>query len=202
MQIGLLVVLTKFSNCWSRDFGTLGKTYSIVEEDSMEVIQQKLAGREKAGLLKEELANYKKNMEGYIKRPLGRKLPPAMSYRAVEINLSYTLNEDLADHAGKILYKSGTTVNPLSVKALTKILCFIDGDSKKQVEWVLKVCGENPLNKMIIVSGNFSEVSIQYKKKFYFDQRGYLSQKLGINALPAVVRQSGSVLYLEEFPVF
>lgn len=54
---------------------------------------------------------------------------------------------------------------------------------------------------MILVSGDFLAVTEQIGMRLYFDQRGYLVERFGIQAVPAVIRQSGKVLYVEEFPI-
>jgi conjugal transfer pilus assembly protein TraW len=65
----------------------------------------------------------------------------------------------------------------------------------------MEKCGANPLNKLILTNGDYLEVSNRYQRKIYFDQGGYLTNKLNISTLPAVVRQKGEFLYVEEFPL-
>ena len=59
-----------------------------------------------------------------------------------------------------------TKINPLAIKSLTKALCFIDGDNKNQLSWVKQKCGENPLNKIILVNGDFAKISQDHKRKY------------------------------------
>ena len=113
----------------------------------------------------------------------------------------YTLEKDITDADGKILFKAGTKVNPLEVKPLTKTLCFIDGDDPEQVTWLETYCGKDARNKLILVNGDYLAVTEKTGMRLYFDQRGYLVERFGIKAVPAVIRQSGKVLYVEEFPV-
>lgn len=151
--------------------------------------------------IEEDQKFMKKRMGAYSENPTGVFLPRAKSYRATQITPIYTLDQNLTDSEGKILYKAGTKVNPLAYRPLTKALCFADGSDNEQIEWVVKKCGSEIKNKLILVSGNLSEISKRFKRRFFFDQHGFLSKKLDLQAIPAVVRQRGSGLYVEEFPL-
>jgi conjugal transfer pilus assembly protein TraW len=179
----------------------MGKTYQISEEDLIEVLQKVVLQKQKSGELKKAMEEFKERSEQAVKRPIGVKLPIAGEYKITARSLRYKLPADIADASGNILYKAGMEVSPLRIKTLSKSLCFFDGDNKKQVDWVNRVCAENKLNKLIMTSGDYLEISNKYQKKYYFDQRGVLVGRLGIEALPAVVRQQGDLLYVEEFPI-
>lgn len=199
--IVLSVLLIACSELLARDLGVIGKIYSIDEEDLIEMMQKRLQEKQKNGELAKEMMALKERSEKLIKRPLGVNLPRAKEYKIKSITVSYRLPNDITDADGKILYKAQTVVNPLKIKSLSKALCFFDGDDVKQVEWVNKACGENRLNKLIMTNGEFLTLSNKYQRKFYFDQQGILVTRLGIEALPSVVRQKGDLLYVEEFPV-
>lgn len=153
------------------------------------------------GKIKEDFETLKKNMNGYGEHTPGINILRAKEYRATMITPVFVLANALTDSEGKILYKAGTEVNPLKYWPLTKVLCFVDGNDKVQIEWMVAHCGTNVRNKLILIQGNFLKLSKKYQKRFYFDQGGFLSKKLGIKAVPAVVRQQGSELYVEEFPL-
>lgn len=203
IKICLLVGLIGFSS-WhanARNIGKIGVTYDVREENLLEVILKRLEQKIKNGGMDELNRQLEGNTKKYIERPAGTLLPRSQVYRAVEINAVYTLQKDIEDEKGGVLYKKGHKINPLEIKPLTKTLCFFDGDDREQVLWVMKYCATNIKNKLILINGNYLELSKEYKTKFYFDQYGYITKRLGIKAVPAVVRQNGKVLYVEEFPV-
>ena len=58
-------------------------------------------------------------------------------------------------------------------------------------------CAANPLNKLILVKGNYVALSERTGLRLYFDQRGLLTERFDIRALPAVLQQRGAHLYVE-----
>lgn len=202
----LSVALIGFSSflpaaAWAEDLGVIGKTYLIAEQDLIEAIKERIAEKQGSGemdALNDELVSKGKQ---YAKRPPGASLPRASSYRAVEVVPEYTAPNDIVDATGKVIYPKGTTVNPLEMTTLTKALCFFDGDDSRQVEWIKEYCTSNIENKLILVSGDVGQMGKEFGRVVYFDQRAYLVGRLGIEALPAVIRQSGTSLYVEEFPM-
>lgn len=204
LKTGLLAgLIVSFSGTISlaKDLGVIGSSYPIIERDLIDVIHERIQQKTVSGeldALNQGMADRSKN---YAKRPPGVILPRATAYSAIEVNLVYTLEKDITDADGKVLFKAGTTVNPLDVRPLTSVLCFIDGDDPEQVAWLESYCVHDVKSKLILVNGDYLSVSEKLGVRMYFDQRGYLVQRFGIKALPAVIRQSGKVLYVEEFPI-
>ena len=177
----------------------IGVTYAIEETDMEEFIKSQLLN--KSDELDSVNAEWKEKSLKYADSPDGVYLPRAVTYRALEINPVYTLDENIVDADGFVIYTAGTKVNPLEIHPLTKILCFFDGGDQLQIEWVSSRCSSNPANKLIMTTGSLKRVNESINSRIYFDQRGFLTSRFEIKALPAVVRQSGNVLYMEEFPV-
>lgn len=203
MKLHLSVALILFSNTAAAgtDLGVLGQVYPIQETNLITHIKNKLSEKEQSGELNVLHNKLKDQAVEYAKRPKGLKLPRAAEYRALEINPTYTLDRDITDSAGNVLFKAGTQVNPLAIKPLTKALCFVDGDDVEQMEWVRRFCTGNAKNKIILVNGDISKASTYLQRRVYFDQQSVLVAKFQIQGLPAVIRQSGMSIYVEEFPV-
>ena len=199
----LLVVLIVFfnMNCFSKDLGVIGTIYEINETNLIDYIKSKAQEKINNGDLSLLSDKMKSNSLSYAKRPEGILLPRAVLHKAVEIIPSYILKKDIVDSNGNVLYKKGIKINPLKIKPLTKVLCFIDGDDKDQVKWMKKYCSSNPKNKMILVNGSYLDVSKEIGKKVYFDQKSFLVNKLEIQALPTILRQVGEKLYVEQIPI-
>jgi conjugal transfer pilus assembly protein TraW len=197
--IKLLVGPLGYSNLWARemDFGNLGKTYHIQEEDLLEVILKNV--KIKMPLIQQEIEKSKKEFKRKVYFPEGIKLPLATTNKTIFLNPQHTLSEDIKNEKGEILFAKGTTINPFKIRPLTKKLCFIDGDDDKQVKWLLKNCNENPLNKFILISGSPIELMKKYKMRFFFDSLGSISKKINIKAVPSLVGQHGDHLYVQEF---
>ena len=196
----LSVLLLGSFSLGAKDLGTIGTTYPIIERDLIEVMMGRAQEKIDNGELDELHDEMRDNTKQYVKTPPGISLPRTVQYRAVEINPVYTVPQDITDANGKVLFKAGMTVNPLEVKPLNKMLCFIDGTDEEQVAWMLRFCTDNPQNKLILINGNYAELSEKYNLRLYFDQEQRLINRFEIQNVPAVIRQSGKVLYLEEFP--
>lgn len=202
MNLRLLVALSLFSNgVLATDLGVIGTVYPIKEKNLIEHIRDKLVQKEQSGELVQLHGKLKDQAVAYAKRPGGISIPRAGAYRALEINPTYTLDRDITDADGNVLFKAGTQVNPLDIRPLTKALCFVDGDDKEQLEWVRRHCTANTRNKIILVNGDIEVAGKYLQRRVYFDQQASLVAKFQIQALPAVIRQSGKVIYVEEFPV-
>lgn len=187
---------------WARDLGVIGPTYPVRERNIVELIQERLAEKQASGEIDGIHQHMADQAVSYVKRPPGRSLPRANEYRASSFSPVYVLDRDIRDATGKLLFAKGTTVNPLRIKPLTKILCFIDGDDEMQVQWLIKTCSAEPKNKMILVAGNYQALADRLDMRLYFDQQAVLVDKFSIRALPAIVKQQGQELYVEEIPVF
>lgn len=199
LKIALSVLCIAFSNAYAKDLGQLGKSYPIAEPDLIETIKAMLAEKQANGELDAMHNDLKENGKRFVRRPPGKPLPRATDYRAFAIDPTYTVPEDVKDAEGRVLYKAGFTFNPLEIKPLTRTLCFIDGDDPDQVKWLDEFCGDEVSFKRILINGDYIEVTNNTKARIYFDQNGFLISHFRIQAVPAVVRQSGGLLYVEEF---
>jgi len=202
MKAPLLALLIVFSSAAvAEDLGVIGETYPIKEKDMIQAIEEKLAGMQESGELQKEHEQLRKRSESYARRPPGTDLPRAYEYRATPVDLSFELSEDISDADGNVLFEKGLRVNPLKYRPLTRALCFIDGDDQLQVDWLAGACPGPLESKVILVDGPVVELSEELQRRLYFDQHGVLVARFRISALPAVVRQSGEMLFVEEFPV-
>lgn len=196
-----LVVLTVSFNAAAKDLGVIGTIYPIKERSMIDHIMDLMNAKIEAGgldELKKELVEKGKN---YASRPPGRNLPRASDYTATAISPLYTLDRDIFDADGNLLFRKGTQVNPLEVMPFKRTLCFIDGDDELQVDWARKYCIGSPDRRLVLVSGDYLDTANELNQRIYFDQKGVLSERFSVTALPAVVRQSGEVLYVEQFPI-
>jgi conjugal transfer pilus assembly protein TraW len=190
--IGLFLMLSL--SVEAKDFGTLGHTFEIVEDDLFEVIQGKLKALEDNGSLLAHQEDMQQKAIEKIKRPeavLG--LAKTTKHRIFDWDPSIGVPYDLSDHRRQIFAKAGTRINPLDYLSLKKRLLFIDGDDEAQVQWALQ-----DQAKIILVKGSPLALSDQYSRHFYFDQGGTLVKKFGIQQVPAQIFQKDKILKVEE----
>lgn len=177
---------------YPKDLGTFGETYPIIEQDLLELIQDRLKVLEINGSL-QSLQN--KLSEIAIKR-IDRPKQVGKITKAIEnhswiFDPAIEVESNIKDLEGNIIVKAGTKGNPLDIISLTKTLVFYDADDKKQVTWVQgldkKLEGKT---KLILVNGSiFSQVKL-FQKSIYFDQAGVLTKHFNIHHVPATVAQT------------
>lgn len=202
LKIVLLVGLTAFSSSHAGvDLGKIGVVYPITEKDLVELIKERLAERMESGEVAKLHDDLKDKSKSYAARPPGTDLPQVEVYRAKAFDPSFVLENDIRDANGRLIYSAGTLVNPLNHKVWGRAWCFIDGDSEDQVNWAVDFCGDDLKSKRILVKGDVLKVMESTGKRFYFDQGKVLIDHFKLKAVPSVIRQSGRVLYVEEFPV-
>ncbi len=174
------------------DLGTFGTTFSIEEEDLILVLQERLSRVEQDPKKKQEMMN---QFVEAIHAPKGRELPKALTPRIFFFDPTIVVKEEIKDSQGKTLVPKGTRVNPLEKTPLLEELLFIDGKDSAQVAWAKSQQG-----KWILTSGRPIELEDHENRPIYFDQAGYLTKKLEIQALPARVTQEHNRLRIEEIP--
>ncbi len=79
---------------------------------------------------------------------------------------------------------------------------FFDGRDPEQREAVARlVASKGQLRlKPILVAGSWLDLTKVWKTQVFYDQQGVLSRRFGITAVPAVIRQQGRMLVLDEIP--
>lgn len=185
----------------AKNLGVFGKVWEITEPDMLEQMMGKLQSMQESGELDRLNKEAQERAKAYTKRPTGKELPRAEVLRTHYYNPSVTLPEAIKDADGRILYPPGTTVNPFDYMSLTRTLVFFDADDLTQKEWVWAMIKESPASYVtIMTNGPVIDVMKEWETRVYFDQRGVYVSKFEIESLPAVVRQEGFMLRIDEVP--
>ncbi len=176
----------------AKDFGKLGHTYEIAERNILEVINERL----KKVDMKKIQEEAKTKTRQYVERPREVKgVTNAEEDREYHFDPTYTLQEDIKDDKGNIIHKAGVKINPLEHVSLREDLIFIDGDNASQVKFAL----EYPKKaKIILIKGSPLKLQKEHKVWIYFDQDGFLTGKLGVKHIPAIVFQDKVLLKIKE----
>lgn len=196
----LLVSLTQSTKSYAKDFGVMGEQFIIEEPDMLEVINNKLQVMESTGVLVQKQKEMISITEKYVERPTPLDhISKSKHDKSWLHDPSYIVAEDISDHRGRIIHKKGEIINPLDTQKLRHSLIFINGDDIEQVEWALKFSPKGTEDKKIIlVNGSPTDLMKKYKTRFYFDQKGIITQRLGVKNVPAYVEQSDNKLKITE----
>lgn len=188
---------------FAEDFGALAKTYPIEEPDAIELIQARLKQLEAQGKLKEIEEETKERVTKNVQNPKRVEgITTAKMNRSYLFDPTIITNEPIEDGKGNILVPVGTRVNPLEHLDMTEGLIFFDADDSKQVEWATRFLQKNPATKPILVGGPLFDTMKKMQVWLYFDQNGFMTNRLGINAVPAAVKQEGNKLRVDEIAIF
>lgn len=196
----LAVVSAPVSMAAADDFGTLGETFEILEPDLLVWIADRLRLAEETG----ELNTMNREFAGRVERNVRRPSPVGFIVHAEEARTWFydptvTVQEDYADHNGVIFAHAGDRVNPLETMTLSRHYVFVDGDSPDQVAWALDRYHEREgMVSIVLTRGAPLELMEDHQVRFYFDQTGFLSERLGIRAVPASMQQEGGRVRLRE----
>ena len=196
----LVVLLPMSSGAGADDLGVVGPTYEIVERDALELITSKLKQMEQSGELAKYQEDYKNKVVNGIEHPR-----PLTGFKSTDTASTHyydptiVTEKDIVDATGKLIYPRGTRVNPLDYVGWNTYLLFVDGRDEKQLEFSKKIVAtsDRPV-KVVLVAGEPMALMRKWKSQVYFDQGGKLIKRFSIDQVPAIVRQEGKRLRIDE----
>lgn len=181
------------------DLGHYGQTYSVKEKDMLEAILAKLDSLEKSGWI----ANKQKEMQDQAIHSINYPKPVAGLSKVAADSTFYfdptiVVTENITDQDGRLIVPAGTIVNPIEKIPLTKSMLFFDGEDPKQVSWAKAWLEREPRAVPILINGSYIELSKKWQRTVYFDQKGTMTSKLNLKAVPSRVYQEGLRLRIDE----
>lgn len=190
----LLAVLAAVS-ALAKDLGSVGTTYAIAEKDALAEIEERAKGVDWGKVLQ------RKPIEEYDGPEDRVRLPRSGRDRTFAVDLTYTLQMDIPDGKGGILYPQGYTFNPLDYVAFTKTLIVINGNDPEQVKWFAASEYRSRIDVMLLLTeGNYGRLGKKLNVPlFYADSR--IVERLQLSAVPSVVKQEGKEMVVREIAV-
>ena len=170
------------------DLGIRGPVFPIIERDLVSVL------RESAQPL-DAVAAQERVLQSLRDRPHPAHLVEATEHRRWAHDPTIHLKQAIVDGKGSTVHAAGTPINPLAHRGLQGALVFIDGNSAAQVAWALT---QPASTRLILVAGDVATLRQHHDRVFYVDQHDALTERFGIQALPARVQQDGLTLMVEE----
>lgn len=185
------------------DLGTIGPTYGIAEPHLLELIQQRLRDKERTGELKRLMEEARHRGASAVRQP--RPVPGLRATQAARtfyLDPTFTLDRNIVDAQGRLMFAAGTRKNPLEVVSLSKRLVFFDGRDPRQVEHARQLMlSPTARVKPVLTAGSYLDLMKTWRVPVYFDQQGVLVRRFGIRQLPAIVSQEGLRLRIDEVAV-
>ena len=182
------------------DLGVVGPTYEIAERDLIEVMKDRFRRLEQTGEMRKLEDRYKAKVVEAVERP--RPIPgitPTQTARTYYVDPTWTLDRNVVDEKGQVLFPAGTRVNPLEYAPLTQTLLFFDQRERSQVAFARRFLVEAKARvKPILVGGEPLKLMRQWKREVFYDQGGVLSRKFLLQQVPALITQDGNRLRVDE----
>jgi conjugal transfer pilus assembly protein TraW len=183
--------------------GKVGPTYSVGEPSFLDFIQQRLREKEQSGELRKLQEEAERRAIQTVNNP-----PPVAGIATAAVaktfyfDPTFTLDRNVFDAKGRLLFPVGTKANPLNVVALPVVLLFFDARDGRQVEQAKALIDQYQGKvKPILVGGSYMDLMKRWRRQVYYDQGGVLTRKLGIQRVPALVSQEGLRLRIDELVV-
>jgi conjugal transfer pilus assembly protein TraW len=198
IMLSALFLLSGNAAAAVHDLGTFGMTYPIAEKDAIEEIKEKADKTDWSKHFNKE--KIEKAVKEYRPENIAR-LPRAAEDRTFQVDMSYTLDFDIPDGKGGILYPKGYTFNPLDYVQWPNVMVVIDGSDKDQVRWLTSSQYLTDYRTMLLISdGGFWDLSHSLKRPvFYATQQ--IAERFQLKAVPSVIRQSGRYMEIKEIEI-
>lgn len=180
--------------------GTIGPVYEVAEQSALDMITQTLASKQRSGELDRLQKEAVQRSMHSVRNPVGAELMTVTQRSARLLDPTVTYAQAVTTDEGRIVVPAGARINPLDLMAFTKTLVFFDGRDAAQVKAVHAMVLRDARVKPILVAGSWLDIGKAWKRQVFFDQRGTLTQRFAISAVPSVIRQQGRALLLEEIP--
>jgi conjugal transfer pilus assembly protein TraW len=184
----------------AKQLGKIGPTYPISEPHLLEQIMSKLQEAQRRGDFERFEKEAQERAVATVRNPqpvtgLVRTQQPSTRY----FDPTFTLEENILDGSGKVMFPAGLQKNPLDVVSLSSYLLFFDASDVAQVRTAEALVAKYEGRvKPILVGGSYIDLMQRWKRRVYFDQTGYLVRRLGIQRVPSFVSQEGKRLRIDE----
>lgn len=191
------------SGAQALDLGRIGPTYEIAEPHLLADIERRLQAKQHSGELQRLMEEARARSVATVRSPAAVSgVATARTARTFYVDPSFTLDRNVVDAQGRVMFAAGTRKNPLDVVSLSRRLLFFDGRDARQVLRAreLMAAGGSPI-KPILTGGSYLDLMKAWRSPVYYDQQGVLVRRLGIQQVPALVSQEGSRLRIDELVV-
>lgn len=156
----------------------LGPMYPVIEPDLLEILTQH--AKEEAANVQKRYEETKKRFEAWADRPTGTVLPTTDKER------TWAIRPAIADRS--------------ILKGFERHWLLIDADRESHLTYARRFMKGQTVatHRVILVSGSVKTAQEALKTRVWFDQRARLVEKLGIKALPCLVRFNADGILLKE----
>ncbi|MBU0967608.1 MAG: hypothetical protein KKA54_14645 [Proteobacteria bacterium] len=191
----IFIFISGVDTSFAKHLDTAGNLYPVVEPDALTEIRAAAArvDWEKAIDRQHKLEMIKNFRPGDL-----HPLPAAKLDKSFLVDMTYTLDSDIPDGKGGVLYPKGFSFNPLDYVSLTSILVVIDAGDRRQVDWFkVSPYAEDYRTRLILSGGDYYDLSEELDRPVFY-LMDTVARRLQLAAVPSIVRQQGNMLQVRE----
>ena len=167
----------------------VGPTSAVVETDLAEALRQRAVSVDVERLRSAQARYQPANLQA---------LPRAEKDTTTRVDLTHTLEQDLVDAQGTILYPAGFTFNPLQYVSLSGALVVIDGSDPEQVAWFKdSPYGANHRALLLLSGGLAATLRDELDRPVAYLTED-IAQRLQLRAVPSIVVERDNQLVIRE----
>jgi conjugal transfer pilus assembly protein TraW len=182
----------------ARDLGTFGTVYDIVEKNALRELEEKAKSVDFSKAVdRTALVRKARNFTPEDVKEMGM-IGPARKDRTFLVDMTYTLERDIKDDKGNIVYPAGYTLSPLSYVAYPRTLVILNGKRPDQIRWFEESSyAKDAQVTLLLTDGPYSDLAKSLKRPVFYASTK-LVEVFKIQAVPSVVRQSGAFMEVTE----
>ena len=167
----------------------VGPTSAVIESDLVDELRQRAVSVNVEQLRHAQAGYQPANLHA---------LPRATKDSSITVNLSHTLEEEVQDANGQVLYPRGFTFNPLRYVSLTGALVVIDGSNPEQVAWFKgSPYGANHRVLLLLSGGLAAALRDELGRPVAYLTED-IAQRLQVQAVPSAVVEQDNQLVIRE----
>ena len=167
----------------------VGPTSTVVETDLSDELRQRAVSIDVEQLRHAQAHYQPANLDA---------LPRAEKDTTTMVDLTHTLERDLVDAQGTILYPAGFTFNPLRYVSLSGALVVIDGSDPEQVAWFKGSPYGSNRRALLLLSGGLAAPLRDELRRPVAYLTGDIARRLQVRAVPSVVVERDNQLVIRE----
>ena len=167
----------------------VGPTSAVVETDLGDELRQRAVNVDVEQLRSAQARYQPANLHA---------LPRATKNTTTMVDLTHTLEQDLVDAQGTILYPRGFTFNPLRYVSLSGALVVIDGSDPEQMAWFKgSPYGANRRALLLLSGGLAAPLRDELRRPVAYLTED-VAQRLQLRAVPSIVVERDNQLVIRE----
>ena len=175
----------------TRHLGVLGRTYPVIEPDLMEELRQS------ANTMEQRWKPLLTLPHDYQPKDL-HPLPRTSADRTFLVDMRFTLDHDISDGQGNIVYPKGFSFNPLNHIVFSGGLLILDGSDPEQLAWwEQSPYFDTTKLRLLLSGGKAGELGVRYQRPFYYLTE-VMAERLQLRAVPSLVTRNNNQLEVRE----